>query len=476
MQENAPAPPAAAADSEAFPEKAPDPVQEGFGPALPSASVLVIDDEPGMRNFLSKALAGSCARVDATADTVEAAALLDANSYDIVLLDNVMPRQKGVDWLQEQRRIGLFSDVILMTAFADLETAIAAIRAGASDFLLKPFRVNQLLNAISQCLARTRLQRQNAVLRHELEAGKDLLHHRNALLGSSPAIQAVRQVIGRAAAAASHVVIRGEAGSGKQIAARMLHSSSPRAGNAFVWLQCKGMSEAAFQARLFGRIEAAAEAQRPEPGQPQDGMLQDAAGGTLYLEDVDLLPPACQNILVELLTTGRFRPIGAGRSITLDVRIICSCLRPLKQAVEERSFRADLFYLLNVIEIVQPPLRERGEDVLELTAFFAETLSARLGLTPPALPPDARRRLLAHSWPGNVMELRNTVERALIEGSYSEALGAPAGTGETESLAAVEQRHILATLEACGGNRAEAARRLGIARKTIDRKCRAWGL
>ncbi|MFW8635465.1 sigma-54-dependent transcriptional regulator [Cribrihabitans pelagius] len=474
MQDTPSAPPAAAYRSAPAAEKAPDPVQEGFGQALAAASVLVIDDEPGMRNFLSKALAGHCARVDATADTVEAAALLDANSYDIVLLDNVMPRQKGVDWLQEQRRIGLFSDVILMTAFADLETAIAAIRAGASDFLLKPFRVNQLLNAISQCLARTRLQRQNAVLRHELEAGKDLLHHRNALLGASAAIQSVRQAIGRAAAAASHVVIRGEAGSGKQIAARMLHSRSQRAGHAFVWLQCKGMSETAFQARLFGRIGA--EAHAPEPGQPQDGMLQDAAGGMLYLEDVDLLPPACQNILVELLTTGRFRPIGAGRSIPLNVRIICSCLRPLQQAVEERSFRADLYYLLNVIEIVQPPLRERGEDVLELTAFFADTLSARLGLAPPALPSEARRRLLAHSWPGNVMELRNTVERALIEGSYSEALGTPAGSGETESLAAVEQRHILATLEACGGNRAAAARRLGIARKTIDRKCRAWGL
>ena len=410
--------------------------------------------------------------MDVTADTEEAAQLLDSKTYHIVLLDNVMPKQNGVEWLADQRRIGLFSEVILMTAFADLDTAIAAIRAGAADFLLKPFRVNQLLNSIAQSLARAKLLRQNAVLRHELEAGKDLLHLRDALQGSSAGIQAVRVAIERAAATSSHVVVRGEVGSGKQIAARMLHSRSPRAENPFVWLQCKGMSEEVFQARLFGRIGEGS----GNRIQDQDGMLLDAAGGMLYLEDVEMLPPACQNLLVELLTTGRFRPIGAGRSTTLDVQIACSSTRPLQEAVNDRSFRTDLYYLLNVIEVVLPPLRERGEDVIELTQFFAENLSARMGVTPPELPAAARRRLLAHDWPGNVMELRNTVERALILGSFEKAFGRAAAPAESESLAAVEQRHILATLEASGGNRAEAARRLGIARKTIDRKCQAWGL
>ncbi|KUJ81217.1 hypothetical protein AVO44_04990 [Ruegeria profundi] len=443
-----------------------------FTPELPKASVLVIDDEPGMRNFLSKALVGHCATLDVATNTEEAANLLDANSYDIVLLDNVMPKQNGVEWLADQRRIGLFSDVILMTAFADLDTAIAAIRAGASDFLLKPFRVNQLLNAIARSLARAQLLRQNAVLRHEVEAGKDLLHNSDALLGSSNAIKSVRAAIAKAATTSSHVVIRGEVGSGKQIAARMLHSNSSRAENPFVWLQCKGMNEDTLQTRLFGRIESNSD----DHWQEQDGMLRDAAGGILYLEDVEMLSPGCQNLLVELLTTGRFRPIGAKRSVAIDVQIVSSSTQSLQQAVNDNRFRADLFYMLNVIEITLPPLRERGEDIVELIRYFSESLSARLGLSQPALPPVTRRRMLAYRWPGNVMELRNTVERALINGGYDPRLGKTAATGEIESLAAVEQRHILETLDACGGNRAEAARRLGVARKTIDRKCQAWGL
>ncbi|MEM1149084.1 MAG: sigma-54 dependent transcriptional regulator [Pseudomonadota bacterium] len=445
---------------------------DGFTEDLSKAAVLVIDDEPGMRNFMSKALSGVCARVDVTADTAAASELLDEKSYDVIVLDNVMPNKSGLEWLQEQQGIGLYSDAILMTAYADLDTAIAAIRAGASDFLLKPFRTNQLLNAISQSLARSRLQRQNSILRHELELGKDLLLHRDALLGTSREIQGVREAIERAAPSHAHVVIRGEVGSGKQVAARMLHARSLRSESPFVWLQCYGMTEETFQARLFGQMDGRA----PEATAGQDGMLMNAAGGTLFLEDVEMLSSGCQNILVELLSTSRFRPLGAERSLELDVRIVSSTTRPLQDEVRDQAFRADLYYLLNVVEIVLPPLRDRADDVLDLTGFFAESLAQRMGIDVPELSPAVRRRLLAHHWPGNVMELRNTVERALILGAFDAAIGDQAVSETSESLAAVEQRHVLAVLEACGGNRAEAARRLGVARKTIDRKCQAWGL
>lgn len=423
-----------------------------------------------MRNFLSKALGGLCARVDVTADTVEASKLLDAHSYDVIVLDNVMPNKSGLEWLAEQQSIGLYSDAILMTAYADLDTAIAAIRAGASDFLLKPFRMNQVLNAISQSLARSRLKRQNSVLRDELESSKDILLHRDALLGTSREIQTVRDAIDRAAPSHAHVVIRGEVGAGKQVAARMLHSRSARADSPFVWLQCYGMTEEAFQARLFGQMDGTS------TEQGHNGMLLNAAGGTLFLEDVEMLSTGCQNILVELLSTSRFRPLGAERSLDLDVRIISSTTRPLQREVEERSFRADLYYLLNVVEIVLAPLRERADDILDLTGFFGSHMARRMGIDLPELSPMVRRRLLAHDWPGNVMELRNTVERALILGSFETALGDAAASDTSETLAAVEQRHVLAVLDASGGNRAEAARRLGVARKTIDRKCQAWGL
>lgn len=443
-----------------------------FSEALGHASVLVIDDEPGMRNFLSKVLSGNCARVDVVADTVQASRLLDENSYDLIVLDNIMPDKTGLEWLSEQRKIGLFSDAILITAHADLDTAIQAIRAGAGDFLLKPFRTNQLLNALSRSLERARLQRQNSILRNELELSKDILKNRDALLGSSAEIQQVRQSIQKAAKTHANVVIRGEAGSGKQVAARMLHAASPRSDYPFVWLHCYGMLEQAFKEHLFGRLETRSDGSVTR----QEGILQSAAGGTLYLEDVDVLSLGCQNILAELLSTRRFSPVGASRSVELSVRIVSSTTRRLSEMAKQNVFRLDLFYLLTVVEIFQPPLRERHEDVLDLLAYFARELPPRMGVELPEFTPLARRRFLSHTWPGNVMELRNTVERALMRGSFEDALEPAAGEFETESLASVEKRHVLATLEACDGNRAETARRLGVARKTIDRKCQAWGL
>lgn len=445
---------------------------KGFSEELAQAAVLVIDDEPGMRNFLSKVLTGNCAKVDVMADTREAARLLDENAYDVIILDNIMPEKTGLDWLAEQGQIGLFSDAILITAHADLDTAIQAIRAGASDFLLKPFRSNQVLNAVARSLERARLRRQNSVLRHELEVSKDILKHRNALLGTSTEIRKACQAIDQAAMSHANVVFRGEVGSGKQVAARMLHAASPRASHPFVWLQCYGMTEQVFQERLFGHLGPQADGSVSG----HEGILLSAAGGTLYLEDVEMLSAGCQNILAELISTGRFSPLGARRSLGFDMRIISSTTKPLADIAAERIFRADLFYLLTVVEIVLPPLRRRTADIVELTFYFSEKLSQRMGIEIPPFSPLARRRFLSYEWPGNVMELRNTVERALIHGDFEAALGITATELDVEDLASVERRHILAVLDACDGNRAEAARRLGVARKTIDRKCRSWGL
>ncbi|MEM9027621.1 MAG: sigma-54 dependent transcriptional regulator [Pseudomonadota bacterium] len=444
---------------------------EAFRSDISQASVLVVDDEPGMRNFLAKSLATACGRVDVTSNTIEASDMLDRFRYDVVVLDNIMPQKNGVAWLAEQRQIGLFSDAILMTAYADLETAIAAIRAGACDFLLKPFRVDQLLKSIGQTLERSRLKRQNVLLNHELGVSSDGLRHRSAILGSSPEIETARAAIERAGRTNASCVIRGEVGSGKQVAARMLHAASDRADKPFFWLQSYGMTEEAMQERLFGKISAG-----DQDESNTDGILLNAAGGTLFLDEVEVLSLPCQSILVELLTTGRFRPLGATRSVPLDVRIVSSTTRSLQSVVQDGAFRADLYYLLNVVEIDLPPLRERRSDVLDLANYFITHLSGQMGIPAPELTAATRRRLLAHHWPGNVMELRNYIERALIHNDFETSLVLDGGSHPTESLAAAEQRHILSVLEACGGNRAEAARRLGVARKTIDRKCQTWGL
>ncbi|WP_417262524.1 sigma-54-dependent transcriptional regulator [Celeribacter sp.] len=438
-----------------------------FGPDLAKASVLVVDDELGMRHFLKKALSTKCRHVDVAATPAEASAYLDGESYDVIMLDNIMPGMTGLEWLADQWQIGLRSDIILMTAYADLDTAIEALRLGISDFLLKPFHSNQVLNAISKSLAKTALKRQNTVLRQELAAGSDLLRQRDTFVGSSQAAQTLRDTIERAAQINAPVVIEGETGTGKHIAARMLHSVSPRAHKPFAWLPCFGISFEDFRERLFGRVDRSVSS--------GEGILNTAEGGVLFLEDVDLLPPAGQNLLVEWLSTGRFQPVGGGRSFQTDIRVVCCSKGNMKQAVEDGSFRTDLFYLLNVHEVWIPPLRERPSDVIEIAEFFLTSLSARMGAVAPDISASDKRRLMAHDWPGNVMELRNVVERAIIQGGFERALQ-DVGSTETESLEAVEQRHILNVLQACGGNKAEAARILGVARKTIDRKCQAWGL
>jgi DNA-binding NtrC family response regulator len=457
--------------------KPPSPLRdERLVQTLARASILVVDDEPGMRNFLQKTLSGVCGRVDVKSSGIEATEALDQARYDVIVLDNVMPNQTGVDWLTEQSEIGLFSDAILITAHADLDTAIAAMRAGASDFLLKPFRSNQLINAIAQSLTKTKLRRQNTVLRNEIESGRDLLRQRDALVGSSAKIEEVRATIRRAAATDAQVVIHGEVGSGTQIAARMLHNRSNRGENPFVWLPCSTLDEEAFKHRLYGTIDRSSAAPNDPSSARDDGILVSASGGTLYFEDIEALSPPCQTLLTQLMTEERFRPVGAERSVPLDVRIIASSRTSLHDAVEQGHFRRDLYYLLSVIQIDLPPLRERKDDIIELADFFLESLAARMGLEKPAITPGAKRRLMSHPWPGNVVELRNAMERALIQGGFEEAVNEGGGKATVETLAEVEKQHILDVLSASQGNRAEAARRLGIARKTIDRKCQAWGL
>ena len=209
-----------------------------FGPWLAQASILVVDDEPGMRNFLVRTLGPLCKRIEEAADTEQASRKLDANHFDVVILDNIMPGRNGVDWLAEQRAIGFFADAILMTAFADLETAIRALQAGAVDFVLKPFRSNQILNAVARCLQRNRLQRENYVLRYELRSSSDHILLRDRLIGEFAAIRRVRETLARVAPLPTSVLLTGQSGTGKEVAARSIHSLSDRADKPFVPVNC----------------------------------------------------------------------------------------------------------------------------------------------------------------------------------------------------------------------------------------------
>jgi DNA-binding NtrC family response regulator len=444
-----------------------------FGPWLAQAAILVVDDEPGICNFLIKTLRPRCRLIEVAANTVEASRKLDVQNFDVVIMDNIMPGQTGLEWLAEQRKIGFFADVILMTAYADLDTAIDALRSGVVDFILKPFRSNQLLNAIARCLDRKRLQRENDVLRQELTAPSHQLLLRNKLLGTSKAIEYVRETIARIAPLPTSVLLTGQSGTGKEVAARSLHMLSDRADKLFVPVNCGAIPADMIESELFGHLKGAFTG----ASRSREGLMLHAHGGTVFLDEVGELPLPLQTKLLRVLEDRRVRPVGSEREVPFDARFIFATNADLAKRVEAGTFRADLYFRINVIQIHLPPLRDRGDDVLELADMFMREMTQQLGM--PAVPIDHKEQaaLLRYDWPGNIRELRNLIERTIILGSFPTSIG-PHGREEdqprSDNLSEMERRHILAVLRESRGDREEAARRLGISRKTIDRKYASW--
>ncbi|HUW39025.1 MAG TPA: sigma-54 dependent transcriptional regulator [Rhodocyclaceae bacterium] len=439
-------------------------------------SILVVDDEPGMRSFLERALRSRCGRVETAASAEAAGALLGQRHFDLIVLDNAMAGKTGVEWLHEIREAGLHNEVILITAFADLETAIRALRAGASDFLLKPFRINQILNAIGRCFDRARLRRENFILRRELDSHGDLVGGGYGLVGESPALAAILDVIKRLAAVPTTALITGESGTGKELAARALHLLSSRSSNHLVPVNCGAIAPEIIESELFGHVKGAFTG----AASSREGLFFYAQGGTLFLDEVGELPPAMQAKLLRVLEDKRIRPVGAEREIPVDVRVIAATNRDLEEEVRQGRFRQDLYYRLNVVQINMPPLRSRIEDIPALVSHFVRQLAPQLGVPPLELAPTLLATMSAHAWPGNVRELRNVIERWLILGSFPHMYfgGKPKYElpDDDLSLGAVEKRHILKVLAAVHGNKTEAGRRLGVSRKTLERKCAEWGV
>jgi DNA-binding NtrC family response regulator len=367
--------------------------------------------------------------------------------------------------------------VVLITAFADIETAISALRAGASDFILKPFRLDQILNSIRRCFERARLARENYVLKRQVRelAGVE------GLVGVSEATRELSALIQRIAPMPSTVLIEGESGTGKEVAARALHRLSARSGRPFVPVNCGAIPANLIESELFGHVKGAFTDARSD----RNGLFYYAQGGTLFLDEVGELPLPMQSKLLRVLEERKIRPVGSEREVQVDARIIAASNRSLASEVAAGRFRQDLFYRLDVVNITIPPLRERPEDVPILARYFIDQLAIQLGVPPVPVTPDIARRLMAYSWPGNARELRNLVERTLILGHFpperktaSEA--SAAGPVEVapvpldSTLDQVEKAHILRVLESVGGNKSEAARRLGVSRKTLERKCAIW--
>lgn len=439
------------------------------------SSILIVDDELGMRNFLQKSLVRECGLIE-VADSVESAeALRQRCHFDLIIMDIRLPGKSGVEWIQELRGGGIQTDVIFMTAFADMDTAIQALRAGAADFILKPFRVEQMLSSVKNCMEKQRLTRDNFVLQRQLEQYYEM----DGMIGTSDSIKDVCSIIKRVAPSPTTLLIEGQSGTGKELAARALHEFSERKG-AFVPINCGSISPELLESELFGHVKGAFTGAQ----QARQGLFNYASGGTLFLDEIGEMPLAMQTKLLRVLEERAIRPVGSEREISINVRIIAATNRDLENEVEKGNFREDLFYRLNVVSIRMPSLSERKEDIPLLARYFSETLSAQLGVEAIPFNHQDLIGLQSYNWPGNIRELKNIIERSLLLGKTpNDCIHKNSNTNKKTSgtnypgnwsMQDVEKHHMQSVLKAVDGNKSEAARRLGVSRKTLERKFQTW--
>jgi two-component system NtrC family response regulator len=447
---------------------------------LPSrmASVLIVDDEPGILSFLQKGLRRHFGLVETAKDVATAEELRRHCHFDLIITDIRLPGHTGgVEWVRELRHQGGGTGVIFMTAHADLETAISALRAGAEDFIMKPFRMEQMVASVERYLDRQKMQRENFVLRRQV----DQIYDSSGIVGECQQMHALCEVVKRVAPMPSTVLIEGESGTGKELAARAIHDLSSRSGS-FVPVNCGAMSAELLESELFGHVKGAFTGAHLS----RDGLFTYANGGTLFLDEIGEMPLSMQAHLLRSLEERTIRPVGSNREVPVDVRIIAATNRDLGQEVQKGEFREDLYYRLNVITLRMPALRERREDIALLANHFMNTLASDLGIDVPVLGEKEVELLMHYDWPGNVRELKNVIERCLllnrppsqcITGTErQDGQPAPELSEATLQLEAVEKKHILKVLELHGGNKSAAARVLGISRKTLERKAQAWGV
>jgi DNA-binding NtrC family response regulator len=437
-------------------------------------SILVIDDEHGIRNFLVKGLQKHSGMIESAADIDEAEALRRRCHFDLIIADIKLPGKSGVEWVKELREQGCTTSVILMTAHAQLDVAIDAIRVGASDFIVKPFRMDQMMNAIDRCIERQDMKRENFVLKRQV----DTLYEGSGMIGECRLVQNLCATIKQIAPTPTTVLIEGESGTGKELAARGIHDLSGRKGS-FVPVNCGAMTAELLESELFGHVKGAFTGAH----QRREGLFSFATGGTLFLDEIGEMPLSMQAHLLRVLEEKSIRPVGSNQEIPVDVRVIAATNKRLQTQVERGDFRQDLFFRLNVISLRIPTLKERIDDIRILAQHFIDSMSVSLGLKPFKLPDSELDLLTQYEWPGNVRELKNVIERSLllsampsecIPGMRSEPEPLNQPTARCVLLEGVEKAHILKILDKEGGNKSAAARVLGISRKTLERKVNAW--
>ncbi|WP_412498221.1 sigma-54-dependent transcriptional regulator [Vibrio furnissii] len=464
-------------------------------------SVLVVDDELGMQAILKKSLGKWFSKVDCSGSIEDAEALRCEQHYDLIILDINLPGRSGIEWEEAFNDESRRADVIFMTGYADLETAIRALKLGASDFILKPFNLEQMLQAVKRCMDKRLNERMQYALQRDYQR-----HCATQIIGQSQKTAQLKQLILQFAPSRASVLIEGESGTGKELVARAIHEASERQGP-FVPVNCGAIAPELLESELFGHTSGAFTGAKKS----REGLFRVANGGTLFLDEIGEMPLAMQSALLRVLEQRAIRPVGSEKEISIDVRVVAATNRNLMQEVEQGRFRGDLFYRLNVLKIDVSPLRERKADLTDLVPFFTQNLCAELSMPLPKWAHEDVSAIQDYDWPGNIRELKNLIERCILLGKppahyWRELHGYPVLDEVTTSLESstkptshtalsdsaivvqpgetgypnhwtlkeVEKAHIMQLVDFYEGNKSAAARDLGVARKTLERKFKEW--
>ncbi|MEE2828447.1 MAG: sigma-54 dependent transcriptional regulator [Myxococcota bacterium] len=446
-----------------------------------AAEILVVDDEESNLKVLRRLLEKAGYAVSLAASGPEALETLRTQQPELLLTDLKMPGMDGLELLRAARTVAPSTEVILMTAFGTVEIAVAAMREGAYDFVSKPLNRHEILKSLEKAREKAHLLAENRRLRERLAAHPETGGPMSSIVGTSEGIRSVLETVGQVAPSEATVLITGESGTGKEILVHALHQLSSRSEGPLIRVNCAAIPETLFESELFGYEKGAfTGAANRKPGR-----FELADGGTLFLDEVAEASPASQVKLLRVLQEGEFEPVGGTKTISVDVRVVAATNRDLERLVAQRDFREDLYYRLNVIPIHLPPLRERTEDIAVLAAHFVRVYAEKNHKSIKGISDDALDALSTHRWPGNIRELENTLERAVVL-CRSDHIGLddlpthiqPEGRGGPRKLVfplgtplrEIEQTAIRETLQHTGGDKKLAARLLGIATRTIYRR------
>jgi len=443
--------------------------------------ILIIDDEESMRHMLSVILRKEGYDTLSFGDAAKAIESLEGEDFDFILCDIRMPGMDGMAFLRALRERDAERTVIMMSAYGSMDSAIECMKLGAYDYISKPFKADEIILTVKKAEERERLRKENRRLKDEAAEEYDI----SGIRTQDPNMLEILKLVRKIADYSTSILITGESGTGKELVARAIHYSGGRAGGPFVVVNCGAIPGPLLESELFGHVKGAF----TDAHRTKTGLFQEASGGTIFLDEVGELPLELQVKLLRVLQEGEVRKIGDNKSVKIDTRVVTATLRDLKEESQKGSFRDDLYYRINVIEIKLPPLRERPADIPLLAAHFVGKYARKFGKQPKTISDDASAALLAYSWPGNIRELENVIERAMIleetgtirtstlplfDSSAQEPQ--PQGLSIKQAEEAIEKELIKKALEKTNNNRTKAAALLEISHRALLYKIKSYGL